>query len=76
MLVWATLLLCMQAQVDEDEALALVNKGAVIVDVRLADDYKVRCCCQALLNNSVSRYMRVQCHTALQVLHNREPRQC
>lgn len=32
----------MQPQVDEDEALALVSKGAVIVDVRLADDYKVR----------------------------------
>ncbi len=29
-------------QVDEEEALALARKGAVIVDVRLADDYKVR----------------------------------
>ncbi|PRW59516.1 rhodanese-like domain-containing chloroplastic [Chlorella sorokiniana] len=27
-------------QVDEDEALALASKGAVIVDVRLADDFK------------------------------------
>ncbi|KAI7840270.1 hypothetical protein COHA_006052 [Chlorella ohadii] len=27
-------------QVDEEEALALARKGAVIVDVRLADDYK------------------------------------
>lgn len=30
-------------QVDEEAALALCRKGAVIVDVRLAADYKVRC---------------------------------
>lgn len=36
-MLWAQL----QAQVDEEEALVLVRKGGVIVDVRLAQDYQV-----------------------------------